>query len=285
MQWRRKKNGNDDRTQHPVQVFGQQRRRLYHHFGTSWNGRSSKRVLRQFAGSEKYFNSKWCTVVPSILMERDNDKVATAWSYWEEVAAEHQNKLVQVLPLLQRALPPDLCCVPLIKLPLWLFWSFPLCMTMSFKIQASTSPFQPSLANKKDPYRNLLPMTRWTASRPLLQTLNSKLSFFSWCVALRYTCDVWWLQPEEKRQTVCQWASLATLLGNVGVFRSLSPFFWKTCLLFKNIFLNDLMVFFDLSYFCFNNIVTQMHHLLRIIHRFVRCDVAGATTGAALQLP
>lgn len=155
----------------------------------------------------------------------------------------------------------------------------------SFKIQASTSPFQPSLANKKDPYRNLLPMTRWTASRPLLQTLNSKLSFFSWCVALRYTCDVRRLQPQEKRQTLCQWASLAALLGNVGVFGSLSPFLWKACLLFKNIFLNDLMVFFDLSYFCFNNIVTQMHHLFRIIHRFVRCDVAGATTGAALQLP
>lgn len=132
MQRRRKKNGDDDGT-HPVQVFGQQRRRLYHRFGTSWNGRSSKRVLRQFAGSEKCFNSKWCTVVPSILMERDNDKVATAWSYWEEVAAEHQNKLVQVLPQLQRALPPDLCCVPLIKLPPWLFWSLPLCMTSHLK--------------------------------------------------------------------------------------------------------------------------------------------------------
>lgn len=73
--------------------------------------------------------------------------------------------------------------------------------------------------------------------------------------------------------------------GKCGSFWKSLAFFWKACLLFKNIFLNYLMVFFDLSYFCFNNIVTQMHHLFRIIHRFVRYDVAGATTGAALQLP
>lgn len=215
------------------------------------------------------FNSKWCTVVPYILLERDNDKVATMWSYWEEVAAEHQNKLVQVLPQLPRALPPDLCCVILIKLPPWLFWSLPLCMTSHLKSKPAWAH-----SSRHWPIEGSIPelAANDEMNSQSSAATNSKLSFFSWCVALRYTCDVRRLQPEEKRQTVCQWASLAALLGNVGVFGSLSPFFWKACLLFKNIFLNYLMVFFDLSYFCFNNIVTQMHHLFRIIHRFVRYE-------------
>lgn len=159
-------------------------------------------------------------MAPSIFLKRVDKVVTTLVTSRESSIRAPKQTGAGTSPVAETSKTPDLSCVPFCQASPSLFWSSPLGKTVSAIYNPSyTKPFPLTLAKKKVPSRNLI------NSRPLLKTLNSKLLFLSWCVALRYTCDARWLQPDEKRQTVCQWASLAVLLGNVGVFGSVSSLF------------------------------------------------------------